>query len=52
MENKYVVTESQNGIRLDKAISEIDGEISRMAVLRLLEQGKVTVNRKIRKSII
>lgn len=46
MENKYVVTESQNGIRLDKAISEIDGEISRMAVLRLLEQGKITVNRK------
>lgn len=52
MENKYVVKEGQNGERLDKAIAELDSEISRMTIKRLLEEEKITVNRELRKSII
>ncbi len=52
MESKYVVKEEQSGERLDKAIVELDSQISRMTIKRLLEEGKITVNRKSRKSII
>lgn len=52
MENKYVVKENQSGERLDKAITELDSEISRMAIKRLLEEEKITVNRESRQAII
>lgn len=47
MENltkKYEI--KSNGIRLDKAIADIDPDISRMTVKKLIEEEKVFVNGK------
>lgn len=43
---EYVVDDSTFGIRLDKCITVLDKEISRMAVQRLLDEGNILVNRK------
>ncbi len=45
---KWNVTE--DGERLDKAISLLDNELSRMAIQRLIEEGKVFVNGKVQKA--
>lgn len=49
---KYVIRQELKGIRLDKSITLLDEEISRMAVQRLLEEEKITVNRKSTKGIL
>lgn len=41
---EYVIDEKNNNIRLDKAISNIDTELSRMAIQRLIEEQKIRVN--------
>lgn len=50
--NEYVISEELNGMRLDKAVTEVEKELSRMAVQRLIEENGITVNRKSRKSFI
>ena len=55
MENsksRYVINEEEKGIRLDRCIAVLNKEISRMAVQRLLDDGKITVNRKKRKTFL
>lgn len=49
---RYVINENKKDIRLDKCIADLDSDISRMAVKRLLEEGNITVNRKIRKAFL
>lgn len=44
MEKKYIIKE--DGIRLDKAIAELDPDISRMTVQKLIEDDKILVNGK------
>ncbi len=44
MKKEYIV--NRDGIRLDKAIAEIDEDISRMLVQKLIENDKVLVNGK------
>lgn len=48
MKKEYIVKNS--GIRLDKAIAELDENISRMMVQKLIEDDKVVVNGKKEKS--
>lgn len=52
MKNKYKINEELNNIRLDKVIPTLDETLSRVACQRLIEEGNVTVNRKITKGII
>lgn len=49
---KYVIEEELKGMRLDKCIADLDKDISRMAVQRLLDEGNITVNRKMCKGFI
>lgn len=42
--NKYLVDEEYKGMRLDKVITALDKEISRMAVQRLLDEENIKVN--------
>lgn len=42
---KYIVEKDLEGIRIDKAVSEKDKEISRAMVKKMLEEGKILVNR-------
>ena len=44
MEKEYIIKE--DGIRLDKAIAELDSDISRMTVQKLIEDDKILVNGK------
>ena len=44
MEKEYIIKE--DGIRLDKAIAELDPDISRMTVQKLIEDDKILVNGK------
>lgn len=45
MENEYfIITEEFNGIRLDKAVSLIFGELSRSAAQQLIDEGMVLLN--------
>ena len=46
---KYIITEEMEGKRLDKVIILIDDSFSRMAIQRLLDDQKITVNNKIEK---
>lgn len=48
MKKEYLVKE--DGVRLDKYISQIDNEISRMMIQKLIENNKVYVNNKIEKA--
>lgn len=43
-------TISEDGERLDKVISKLDSELSRMAIQRLIEEGKIKVNGKNQKA--
>lgn len=43
---KYKIEEMQNYTRLDKAISELDSDLSRMMIQKLIEKGKILVNGK------
>ena len=42
----YTINEELEGIRLDKAVTELDNDISRVAVQRLIENGNILVNNK------
>lgn len=44
MKKEYII--KNEGIRLDKAISELDEDISRMMIQKLIEENKVLVNGK------
>jgi 23S rRNA pseudouridine1911/1915/1917 synthase len=44
LEKEYIIKE--DGIRLDKAIAELDPDISRMTVQKLIEDDKILVNGK------
>ena len=46
---EYVVEIKDNGLRLDKFISNCDENLSRMAIQRLIDEEKITVNDKIQK---
>ena len=50
--NKYQITEKIEEIRLDKVAVTLDSEISRVTAQRLIEEGKITVNRKSKQTII
>ena len=43
---KYTIKNEQANIRLDKAITLLDKEISRMEIQRLIDDGKILVNEK------
>lgn len=43
---EYKIGEEEKNIRLDKVIANIDNNISRTSVQRLIEEGKVLVNKK------
>lgn len=47
MKKEYIVKNS--GIRLDKVLAELDKDLSRMAIQKLIEENKVLVNKKIEK---
>lgn len=44
--NEYIINKTLDGLRLDKCITELDKNISRMAAQRLLEEGNILVNGK------
>ena len=46
---KYVVTFQENGERLDKAVSLLNGELSRSFITKLINEGKILVNGKVEK---
>lgn len=43
---EYKIGEEEKNIRLDKVITNIDNNISRTTVQRLIEEGKILVNKK------
>ena len=43
---EYIAQEEISNIRLDKAISEKNSELSRVAIQRMIEEGKILVNDK------
>ena len=43
---EYIAQEENSNIRLDKAISEKNSELSRVAIQRMIEEGKILVNDK------
>lgn len=43
---EYKIGEEEKNIRLDKLITNIDNNISRTSVQRLIEEGKILVNKK------
>lgn len=43
---KYKIGQEEQNIRLDKIIATIDDSISRTSVQRLIEEGKILVNKK------
>ena len=47
MKKEYIV--KNDGIRLDKAIAELEPEVSRMTIQRLIDEGKIFINKKIEK---
>lgn len=50
--NEYKIEEELNKTRLDKVAVTLDSSISRVTAQRLIETGKITVNRKNTKNII
>lgn len=42
----YIITEKQVGIRIDKVLSELNSDLSRVTVQRLIDESKVLVNGK------
>jgi 23S rRNA pseudouridine1911/1915/1917 synthase len=47
---EFIVAEENNGTRIDKYLSEIQSEISRNYIQRLIEDGKVSMNDKLVKA--
>ena len=47
---EYVVEIKDNGLRLDKFISNCDENLSRMAIQRLIDEEKILVNNKVTKA--
>ena len=43
---EYKIGPEEQNIRLDKIIANIDNSISRTSVQRLIEEGKILVNKK------
>lgn len=43
---EYIINEELNGIRLDKCITTLDNEISRVCAQRLIEEEKIKLNDK------
>ena len=43
---EYIINEEQKDIRLDKAVTELDKDISRVTVQRLIDEGNILVNSK------
>ena len=43
---EYIAQEENSNIRLDKSISEKNSELSRVAIQRMIEEGKILVNDK------
>ena len=43
---EYKIRQDEQNIRLDKIIASIDNSISRTSVQRLIEEGKILVNKK------
>lgn len=48
----YIINESLVGIRLDKAITMLDKDLSRQTVQRLLDEENIVVNRKSAKAFV
>lgn len=48
--NKYIINENLIGNRLDKVITLLDSDISRMMVKKLLDEKKILVNKKSEKA--
>ena len=44
---EYKIRQDEQNIRLDKIIASIDNSISRTSVQRLIEEGKILVNKKL-----
>ena len=49
---KIVIEQNLVGTRLDKCVSVLDKDISRMAAQRLIEEGNIFINRRIGKGFI
>ena len=47
---KYVISEAQANMRIDKAIGLLDDRLSRMAIQRMIDEGNILVNEKNTKS--
>lgn len=45
-QKKYIIDSELSGIRLDKALSITEKDLSRVAIQRLIEEGKILVNGK------
>lgn len=48
----YIINESLVGIRLDKAITMLDKDLSRQTVQRILDEENIVVNRKSAKAFV
>lgn len=46
MKNKYQVNEELKSQRLDKAVTTLDKEMSRVMCQRLIDEGQILVNRQ------
>ena len=44
--NEYKIKKEEQGIRLDKIVSELQEELSRTAIQRMIEEGNILVNGK------
>ena len=48
----YIIDESLTGIRLDKAVTLLDADLSRQTVQRLLDEENIVLNRKGAKAFV
>lgn len=48
--NRYIINEENENIRLDKVLSNLNPDLSRMAIQRLIEKDKILVNGKKQKA--
>ena len=44
---EYKIKEEQNNIRIDKLVNELEKDLSRTAIQRMIEEGNILVNGKI-----
>ncbi len=49
---EYIIDEETEGKRLDKAVSELESNMSRARLKKLIDEEKITINRRSPKSII